>query len=102
MTWFGRQADVVTVLAVDDVEQVACGLVPEAAVERVAHPRGRRVESQAVAAVAQSAVPVGEQAQGVVPESIDLDGFAAPRCDDPVVDLRVHPGQLKPRGALPQ
>ena len=46
--------------------------------------------------------PVGEQAQRVVPERVDLDGLAAPRRHDPVADLGVHPGQLKARSALPQ
>ena len=46
--------------------------------------------------------PIGEQAQRVVPERVDLDGFTAPRRHDPVADLGIHPGQLKARSALPQ
>src|SRR5262249_31399640 len=44
--------------------------------------------------------PFLHQAQGVVPEGVDLDGFAAPRCDDQIADLRIHPGQLISRRAL--
>src|SRR5262249_26540075 len=40
------------------------------------------------------------QAQRVVPKGVDLDSFAAPRCDDQIAHLCVHPGQLISRRAL--
>jgi hypothetical protein len=43
-----------------------------------------------------------EQAQGVVPESIDLDGFAASRRHHPVIHLGIHPRQLVAFLTLPE
>jgi hypothetical protein len=48
------------------------------------------------------AQPAGQQHQGVEPQRVDLDRLAAPRRDDPVFDLSVHPRQLIAFGALAQ
>ena len=48
------------------------------------------------------AQPAFQQAQGVVPQGVDLDRLAAPRRHDPVADLGVHPGQLIACRALSQ
>jgi hypothetical protein len=76
--------------------------VPEAAIERVTHLRRHCVEAHAVAAAADAAVPIGEQAERVVPECIDLNGFAAPRRDYPIANLGVHPRELESGCALAQ
>src|SRR6185503_13345728 len=57
--------------------------------------RGRVLEAYAVAAAPEAAVPIGEQAQRVVPERVDLDGLAASRRHDPLADLRIHPRELE-------
>jgi len=100
LVWPARR--VVAVLAVDDVEQMPRGLVPEAAIERVARLRRRCIEAHAITTATHAAVPVGEQAQRVVPEGIDLHRFAAPRCDHPIADLGVHPRELESGRALAQ
>ncbi len=48
------------------------------------------------------AEPVFEQAQRIVPERVDFDGFAAARGDDPAVHFRIHPGELIALRALAQ
>ena len=53
-------------------------------------------------AVSRATAPVGHEAQRVVLECVDLDGFAATRRDDPVTDLRVHPRELIALRALMQ
>src|SRR5262249_45241816 len=40
------------------------------------------------------AYPAFQQAQGVIPERIDLHCLAPPWRDHPIADLGVHPGQL--------
>src|SRR5215217_9693145 len=46
--------------------------------------------------------PLLEQSQRIEPERVDLDRLSTPRCDDPVVHLRIHPGQLVARFPLAQ
>ena len=93
-TWFGRQAGSSPLRAVDDIVQVAPFGVPEALVE------GRvgllRMLGQALCGLVSLlfAYPAFEQAQGVIPEGIDLDRFAAPRRHHPITDFGIHPGQL--------
>src|SRR5262249_34939497 len=42
------------------------------------------------------AQPTLEQAEGVVPQRVDLDRLAAPRGHHPIAALRIHPRQLIP------
>src|SRR5690349_24096712 len=62
--------------------------------------RGRGADPRARLIVMLVVQPCLEQAQRVVPERVDLHGFASPWRHHPVVDLRVHPSQLVPPGAL--
>ena len=66
--------------------------------------RARRARRRARLAAASPFLgePVFEQAQGVVPERVDLDRLAAARRHHPVADLGVHPGELVAFGALAQ
>ena len=88
-------------LRVDDVVEVAAGRVPEPLVERLADAGGAIDRTRGLPIV-HFAGPLLHQAQRVVPERVDLDRLAAARRHDPVVDLRVHPGELITRGALAQ
>ena len=48
------------------------------------------------------AEPMGKafhDAQGVVPQRLDLDGLTVLRRDHPIADFDVHPGQLHARFA---
>src|SRR5262245_16371172 len=91
---------IVTVFAVHDIEQGAAPLVPEARVERFANLVGASTVAFRTFLIPTLVHPFLHQAQGVVPEGVDLDCFAAPRRDDQIADLRVHPGQLISRRAL--
>src|ERR1043165_5709565 len=80
--------------SVNQVVEAARLPVPEARVETLTCARGH---PGVLALVRYEAEPAGElfhRAQGVVPERLNLDGLAAPRRDDVVADLRVHPRQL--------
>ena len=46
--------------------------------------------------------PLLEQPQRVVPERVDLHGFAAPRRHHPIIHLGIHPRELVALLALPQ
>ena len=90
----GPARGIIPVFAVHDVEQVAALCGPEAAVERFARARdvfGERPRGFLAALLAQPAL---EQAQRIVPERVDLDGFSAARRHHPAIHLRVHPGEL--------
>ena len=91
----GPQAASSPVLAVDDVVEVAPASYQKRSLNE-ARTRSARSRDRVAAArcPALDLEPVGEQAQRVVPERVDLDRLAAPRRDDPVADLGVHPGQL--------
>ena len=103
MTWFGRQAASSPVSPSTTSNRWPAGSCQNRRLNDVAHPRGGRCRTARRRCRARRySVPVGEQAQRVVPQRVDLDGFAAPRRDDPVADLRVHPGELKARSALAQ
>src|SRR5262245_42029057 len=91
---------IVTVFAVHDIEQRAAALVPEACVERFANLVGASTVAFGAFFITALAAPFFHQAQSVIPEGIDLNCFAAPRCDDQIADLRVHPCQLISLGAL--
>jgi hypothetical protein len=48
------------------------------------------------------AEPMGKafhDAQGIVPQCLDLDGLAVPRRDHPIADFDIYPGQLHARFA---
>src|SRR5690606_21504223 len=57
-------------------------------------PICRRVELVRGLRVASPPLPACEQPLRVIPERIDLYGLSPTRCDDPVVDLCVHPREL--------
>src|SRR5581483_11943231 len=90
---------VAAALGVDHVVEVAFGLDPKTRVEGV--PRAVRDAADLAGArgVAFLAEPLLEQAKRVVPERVDLDGFAAAGRDHPAIDLGVHPGELISFGA---
>src|SRR6185503_15510362 len=90
-------ARVVAALAVDDVVQVAALGIPEAPVEALRD--ALRARSVLVAGLAHERRPRVHPAQRVVPERLDLDRLATAWRDDPVADLRIHPGELVARGA---
>src|ERR1700733_10490820 len=91
---------VVSVLAVDDVVEIAIGFVPEATIEGGARPvrqapiRAGRVDSSL------GLEPFGEQAKRVVPEGVDFDRLAPARSHDEIAHFRVHPGERVPGCAL--
>ncbi len=86
----GRAGNVITV---DHVEEAALLLVPETGVEGVLS-----LLSEIVPAKGKG----GGEAQGVDPERLDLHRLSDARRDDPVADLRVHPGELDPGDASRQ
>ena len=92
---------VASLFGVDNVEEIAFVGVPESPVERALGMRcpvavfDRR-------SVAVLVGPLFHQLQRVVPQRVDLHRLAAPRRDDPVVDLRVHPRELIALRALRQ
>ena len=77
--------------AVDDVVEIAAVFDPEALVERFADARRVLAVALRVRSIAEIAFPPRKQGEGVVPERVDLDRLPAPRRDDPILDLRVHP-----------
>src|SRR5262249_15533673 len=100
----GAAGRVVSVLAINHVVEIAALRVPESLIERLAKffgPLDERFRLWFVCA-ALFAHPFGQQPERVVPESVDLDGFAAARRDHPIADLGVHPGELVTRRALSQ
>ena len=85
---------VIPLLAIDDVVQVSALVVPEARIERLAGAGSALLYLNREGVVAFFPQPPGQQRQRVVPERVDLHRLAAPRRDDPVVHLRIHPGEL--------
>src|SRR5688572_20326311 len=90
----GADRRVVPRLAVDYIEEAIQGRIPESlvkaftrAVSIFPNPSGRWDISFLFE-------PGLEQAQRVVPKRIDLDRLSSPRSDNPISDLRIHPGQL--------
>jgi len=80
--------------SVDDVVQVAALFVPEALLKC---RYGSLPISLALIGVRCLAEQTGEgfsDTQGVHPQGLNLYRFAMPRCDNPVTDLGIHPGQL--------
>src|SRR5690606_3872530 len=85
---------IIAVLPVHHVVEVAALGVPEALIEGCARAVCRRVELVRGLRVASPPLPACEQPLRVIPERIDLYGLSPTRCDDPVVDLCVHPREL--------
>src|SRR5689334_20417320 len=77
-------------------------LAPEALVEGMLGALGVLVQGLRCALVAFFAEPGFEQAEGIIPECVDLNGFPSAWCHDPVFDLRVHPRELVTFGTLTQ
>src|SRR5262249_51776525 len=98
LVWSDRV--IVTVLAIHHIEQSAAALIPETCIERFANAVGAAPIVFLTFLFTTLGRPFFHHAQCVVPESVDLDGFAAPRCDDQIADLRVHPRQLVSRRTL--
>src|SRR5438445_358992 len=84
------------------IVQISAGIVPEALIERMVSPCGKFCILDRFAITHRFPDPAFHQAKRVVPERIDFDCFSASRCDDPIADLRIHPGELISIFALPQ
>src|SRR5262245_24186203 len=52
--------------------------------------------------VVELTMPGGQQLHRIEPQRVDLDGLSSPGRDDPIANLRVHPGQWQPGIALRQ
>src|SRR5262249_41999605 len=91
---------IVTVLAVHYIEQRTAAVVPETRIERFANPVGATTVAFRTFLIPSLVHPFLHEAQCVVPKSVDLNGLAAPRCDDQIAHLCVHPGQLVSGRAL--
>src|SRR5580704_6733237 len=98
----GAQRGIVSVFSVHHVVKVAAFFKPETLLKRIVGPAGmfrNRVGSLLTLVIPQ---PIPQIAQRVVPQRINLNCFAAPRSDYPIVYLRIHPGQLISRCSLSQ
>src|SRR5688572_4277316 len=82
----------VFLITVDDVKQTVRFLVPEQMVEALTSVAGKLAEKGLRPAIAKPARELFHGAQSVVPESLNLNGFAMPRRDDPVSYFGIHPG----------
>src|SRR3984893_14002226 len=86
------ESNVVTVLAIDDVVEIAACRVPKSAIEGIA--RLVRMGCEHVCfRVPRFAQPIRQQAERIVPEGVDLDRLAAARGHHPIADFRIHPGE---------
>ena len=91
---------VVSVLAVDDVVEIAARRVPKAAIEGSARLVRMGFELFGFR-VLRFTQPIRQQVQSVVPKRVDLDRPAAARGHHPIADFRIHPGEritLRPLG----
>ncbi len=77
-------------------------LIPESLVERFAGLLSAGANPRGFFRFVLFVEPAFQQLERVVPQSINLDGLAAPRRDHPIVDLGVHPGKCVAFGALLQ
>ena len=84
---------------VDDVIEAPRVLVPENPVEG---PAGKRRQAGIFLSpfpVAEARCEVFHDAQGVIPERLDLNRLSAARGHHPVANPGVHPGELRARRA---
>src|SRR5258705_1409828 len=84
----------VFLITIDDVEQAARLLVPELSVEALERTTSKLPVESLCRIIPESAREIFHRAESVVPQRLNLDGFATPRRDDPISDLGVHPRQL--------
>ena len=89
----GAHAGIIARGAVEHVEQAACA--PAEARKARAHLRGQPLIT--LRRLLQLAGKARHDAQGVVPQGVDLDRFAAARCHHPLAHPGVHPGELDTR-----
>ena len=84
----------VAAIAVDHVVETARGFVPELLAKTVPRAIGQLLVVCAGDVVPKAPRQVFHGAERVVPERLNLDGFAMPRRDHPIADLGVHPSEL--------
>src|SRR5690349_5268100 len=84
----------IAMFTVDHVVQTAGLRVPELSVEAVFRVLGKLVQKHLRSRVAELVRKIAQNAERVVPERLNLDGFARPGSNNPVADLSVHPGEL--------
>src|SRR6185503_20009007 len=82
-----------------NIEEIRTRLKPETFVEDFARLLGKM--EKVFRRFSQFDRPGSHQPQRVVPQRLDLDGFAASWRDNPVADPRIHPGQGISCRALP-
>src|SRR5215468_5515947 len=80
--------------AIHHVVKIATLLVPKLAIEAPSGQSRQAAIAFAPAFIAQPLREVLHDTERVVPERLNLDRISVPRCNHPIADLGVHPGQL--------
>src|ERR1700757_212641 len=82
--------------AVGDIVEAPGLLIPEEAVEAPAGDVSHIAVPPCAGLVAKPLSQVIHDAEGVVPQRLNLNRLSPPRCHHPIPDLCVHPGKLPP------
>src|SRR4029450_12552131 len=95
---------VIPIRTIDHIVEIATLSVPESIVECALDPECACLEIQWRRTFLRPELvdPTLNQTERIEPERVDLHRLASPRCDDPIVDFRVHPGELISIGPLTQ